>query len=212
MRTKKTNTVTKQLKKKTPKKTAAKITKKKTKKPKKTTKREINNMIATLQCPLPRDTLTFNNELGRKENEIIIKKQAARLRALKARIIKKQSNAQMVLKQARQAPAKDALAMAIDMANILDCDEPASQQNEGMELFEDNEVAQLCKSPDMQRAGVSHKGNEGGTLGENSSSSSGSSSTDSSDSSSSEDEHFREKTLVRNPFASLQPSTYNEDT
>ena len=139
-----------------------KATRKKAAKPKKTTKKEIDNMISTLQCPLPRDTLTFNNELGRKEKETIIRKQSARLRSLTARILKKQKQTMMQLGQ--QAPAKDALAIAIDMANIVDQEQPleegatmASETDAGntreqleddvMNLFEDSEVAKLCTSP-----------------------------------------------------------------
>ena len=80
-------------------------------------------MIATLQAPLPRHTLVLDGTLGQTETRTMIKKHEARIRAKKARLLKKSKQISQSVVLTAANPQKDTLARAIDMAMLLDANE-----------------------------------------------------------------------------------------
>ena len=123
MRRERRNTPTTKM---TPRKNTSKVQVRKGKQPKKTQKKEIDCMISALQVPLPRHVPTLKSSLGHQETKELIKKHTAPIRARKARLLKKASQALLP----QQYSQTDPLARAIDMAAILEDNAEVPQQPE----------------------------------------------------------------------------------
>ena len=183
----------KPLPKPTKKKTACNKRQKQTKKPQ---KKDIDNMVAALQDPLPRHTLDLSSTLGEKETRAIIRKHQARIRAKKARLLKKTKQASQTVVQTAENLQKDTLARAIDMAMMMEVNEDEMDM-----LNQDGNTTELI-GEDLDKAidGVLDALDTPNSSSSSSSSSSSDSSSSYSDSSDSE-EWGRRKTTVLNPFA-----------
>ena len=152
--------------------------------------------------PLRRHTLAMNSTLGQKETKDLIKKHTARIRAKKARILKKVNQAsQPSIQPGTCEPQKDTLARAIDMAMSLEVHEEEfdSQQQE---------TSNSTNSKDHDKA-IDNVLEALDTPCSSSSSSENSSDSQSSSSSSSSDsvEWGTVKTYVQNPFAQQGAAT-----
>ena len=180
-----------------PKKSTKKpLTNKKPKLKKKPQKREIDGMISALQTPLPRTMLNMNSALEQKETRELIKKHTARIRAKKARILKKVKNTTVSI----EAPVvqKDPLARAIDMAGILEYEHDEQDEDSTVQAAQQMEAdnTELDRTIDHVLQALETPSNSSSTSGE-------STSTESSSYSSSSDSETwgTVKRYVQNPFA-----------
>ena len=193
----------KSLPKPTTKKTACNKRQKQTKKPQ---KRDIDGMIATLQAPLPRHTLVLDSTLGEKETRTMIKKHQARIRAKKARLLKKTKQFSQTVVQTAANPQKDMLARAIDMAMMLEVNE------DDMDMQNQDENTTELVGEDLDKA-IDGVLDALETPSSSSSSSSSSSDSSSSYSGSSDSEEWGSvKTIVQNPFARKAATEANPAT
>ena len=159
---------------------------------KKPQKKDIDTIIASLQTPLPRHTLTMNSALGEKETKDMIRKHAARIRSRRARVLKKNLQAKQISGPAT-VQQKDPLARAIDMARILEC-----QEEDDIEIqpVPDTPNRELDRAIDNVLEALDTPSNSSRST-DSSSNSCSSSSSSSSDS----EDWGTVKTVVRNPFA-----------
>ena len=190
--------------KKVQQKKGKKVQTRKGKQPKKPLMKDIDCMIAALQAPLPKHVLPSGSSLGEKETKNLIKKHAARIRARRARLLKKASN----FTPLQDSSQKDPLARAIDLAGILEDSDVIPQHDsttmdgDVLDVAIDN-VIEALDSPSSSSSSS-----------DDSSSSSSSASSDSNDST----QWGAVRTRVLNPFAVRTPeagrtegaSTYGE--